>query len=123
MKTVHVIMLTAFAAFVAAATPLFGQEGEMLRTMPHGTYQCALPGDAAGDAFTIVPDAQFRIGSASRYNSAQGGGTYLLRGVELVFTAGPRKGERYKRIGDNQVQRIRPDGSLEKLICTRLASR
>ena len=92
----------------------------MLRTMPHGRYQCTLPGDADGLAFVEVEDANFSIGTASRYISADGGGTYLLRGRELVFTRGPRKGERFKRVGANQLQRRNEDGSLSKLLCTRI---
>ncbi|MGB3469943.1 MAG: elongation factor P [Erythrobacter sp.] len=120
MKTTHVIMLTAFAAAVAAASPLLGQEGRMLRTMPHGTYQCALPGDASADAYEVVEEAGFSIGTASRYTSAKGGGTYLMRGNELVFTRGPKKGQQFKRIGTNQLRQLNADGSLGKLLCTRL---
>lgn len=120
MKTSHVILLTAFAAAVAAVSPLLGQEGRMLRTMPHGTYQCALPGDADGQAYKVVKDAEFSIDTASRYDSAKGGGTYLMRGTELVFTRGPKKGERFNRIGANQLRQVNADGTLGKLLCTRL---
>ena len=122
MKTAHVLMLTAFAAAIAAAAPLLAQEGRALRTMPHGTYECALPGDAAGKAYRVVPQAQFKIGTASRYTSAKGGGTYLLRGRDFVFTRGPKKGERYSRVGDNQLRIKKADGSLGRMLCTRLGS-
>jgi hypothetical protein len=122
MKTSHVIILTAFAAVIAAAGPLIAQEGRMLRTMPHGTYQCALPGDALGEAARVVDSQSFRITTASRYKSDAGSGTYLLRGRELIFTSGPRKGEQFKRIGNNQLQRIGENGEPEKLRCTRLGS-
>lgn len=92
----------------------------MLRTMPRGDYQCALPGDAAADAYDVVPEAAFRIAPASRYFSAKGDGTYLMRGRELVFTRGPKKGEQFKRVGRNQLQLMKADGSLSKLLCTRL---
>ncbi|MDY7098278.1 MAG: elongation factor P [Pseudomonadota bacterium] len=121
MKTAHVLMLTAFAAAVAAAAPLLAQEGRMLDTMPHGVYQCSLPGDADGEAYKVVKSAEFEISTASRYTSAKGSGTYLLKGREFVFTKGPRKGERYKRLGPNQLQRRSEDGSLGKLLCTRIA--
>ncbi len=120
MKTVHVVLLTAFAAAVAAAGPLIAQEGRMLRTLPHGTYQCALPGDAEGQAYKVIEEEGFRISTASRYRSAAGSGTYLLRGRELLFTSGPRKGEQYKRVANGQLQRMAKNGELEKLRCTRL---
>lgn len=123
MKTSHVILLTAFAAALAAASPLLAQDGRMLRTMPHGSYQCALPGDASGDAYKVVDQANFSIGTASRYTSAQGGGTYLLRGNELVFTRGPKKGQQFKRVGTNQLRKMNADGSLGKLLCTKLGGR
>jgi hypothetical protein len=119
MKTLHVIILTAFAAVVAAASPLLAQEGRMLRTMPHGEYECALPGDAAREAYRVVPQASFGIAAASRYRTAEGVGTYLMRGEELVFTGGPRKGEQFRRVGPNQLQRLKEDGSVSKLLCTR----
>lgn len=92
----------------------------MLTTMPHGEYQCAMPGDAAGDAFEPRPEESFSIGTASRYFSARGKGVYLMRGKELVFTRGPRKGEEFRRIGRYQLQRVNPDGKLAKLLCTRI---
>lgn len=122
MKTTHVLMLTAFAALVAAAAPLVAQDGRPLRTMPHGDYQCALPGDADGLDYVVVEEESFEISTASRYIIADGGGTYLMRGRELVFTSGPKKGEQFKRVGANQLQRMRGDGSLGRLLCTRLGS-
>ncbi|MEM9312921.1 MAG: elongation factor P [Pseudomonadota bacterium] len=122
MKTTHVLMLTAFAALVAAAAPLIAQDGRPLRTMPHGTYQCALPGDADGLAYDVVEEEGFKIGTSSRYTIATGGGTYLMRGRELVFTSGPKKGEQFKRVGANQLQRMKADGTLSQLRCTRLGS-
>ena len=121
MKTSHVLILTAFAVVIAAAGPLIAQEGRPLRTMPHGVYQCALPGDADGLAFEVVEEEGFKIKPASRYSNAQGGGTYLMRGKELVFTRGPKKGEEFQRVGTNQLQRMKDDGSLDKLLCTRLS--
>ncbi|MEO1731268.1 MAG: elongation factor P [Pseudomonadota bacterium] len=121
MKTSHVLILTAFAAVIAAAGPLIAQEGRPLRTMPHGVYQCALPGDADGLAFEVVEAEAFKIKPASRYSNAQGVGTYLMRGKELVFTRGPKKGEEFQRVGTNQLQRMKDDGSVGRLLCTRLS--
>jgi hypothetical protein len=121
MKTPHVVLLTALAAAIAAAGTVKAQEGRMLRTLPHGTYQCALPGDADGLAFKVVEEEEFRIDTASRYRTSEGSGTYLLRGRELVLTSGPRKGQMYKLVRNNELQRINADGSLGKLRCTRLS--
>lgn len=121
MKTTHVLILTVLAA-AAAAGPLIAQDGRPLRTMPHGVYQCALPGDAEGVAFKIVDDANFRIKPASRYSTVKGGGTYLMRGRELVFTQGPKKGERFLRVGTNQLQLLKNDGAPTPLRCTRLTA-
>ena len=121
MKTSHVLILTAFAAVIAAAGPLIAQEGRPLRTMPHGIYQCALPGDADGLAVEVVEAEGFKIKPASRYSNTEGGGTYLMRGRELVFTRGPKKGEEFRRVGSNQLQRVDENGALTKLLCTRLS--
>jgi len=139
MKTIHVILLTSFAAGLAAVSPAIGQEdsitagaptspaaspaGGPLRTMPHGTYQCALPGDAGGAAFDVSEGESFRIFTASRYESGDGAGTYIQRGTALTFTRGPRKGERFQRVGDNQLRKLAEDGTRSDLLCTRLGSR
>lgn len=120
MKNTHVLILTALAAAIAAGAPLIAQEGRPLRTMPHGDYQCALPGDAEADSFVVVDSEGFTIGTSSRYSVSEGGGTYLMRGRDFVFTSGPRKGVRFKRMGTNQLQRLNADGSLDRLLCTRL---
>ena len=134
MKTVHVILLTLFAAGLAAGVPAVSKNesktaaaplppGGPLRTMPHGNYECALPGDAGGETITVVEAESFRISTASRYTSADGDGTYLMRGDNLVFTRGPKKDERFVRIGDNQLRKLDADGERTRLLCTRLGSR
>ncbi|TRD09994.1 elongation factor P [Erythrobacter insulae] len=118
MKTRYIFLLTAVAAAVAAAAPMMAQNtpaGGPLQTMPHGTYQCALPGDAGGDAFRVVKSEEFRLGASSSYSNADGNGIYLLKGKSLTFTRGPKKGEQFTRVGTNQLKR-------GKLICTRLGS-
>ncbi|MEM7664674.1 MAG: elongation factor P [Pseudomonadota bacterium] len=131
MKMRYVILLTAFAAALAAGSPFAAgaqssgdntsrpPAGGMLRTMPRGTYQCALPGDAAGSAFNVVEEEQFRIGNASSYRTDAGRGTYLLRGDELTFTRGPKKDQKFRRIGTNQLRKL-DGGKMTKLVCTRL---
>lgn len=149
MRTRHIIALTVVAAAIAgssgnflsaegpvlkpvlsavngsealAATPNEQTEGGPLGTMPHGRYQCALPGDAVGAAINVVETASFRISQASSYKNAEGSGIYLMRGKMLTFTRGPKKGEKFERVGSSQLQQVNADGSLSKLICTRLGS-
>jgi hypothetical protein len=92
----------------------------VLGILQHGTYQCALPGDAGGEAYRVVPEESFRIGTASSYVNDKGNGIYLLRGDEVVFTRGPKKDQRFIRLGDNTLRKLNLDGSPSKLICTRL---
>ncbi|MEM6584665.1 MAG: elongation factor P [Pseudomonadota bacterium] len=122
MKTTHVLILTSLAAAIAASVPSGAQDGRPLRTLPHGTYECALPGDATGDAFTAVKAEDFRVLPGSGYRDAGGKrGVYLLRGNELVFTSGSKKGQKFRRLGNNTVKRIKEDGELSRLTCTRLS--
>jgi hypothetical protein len=136
MKNRAILLLGVFAAGLAAVLvdPAFGQEraaarpqsgrgtpiGDMLGTMQHGTYQCALPGDAGGQAYLPQPDEEFRIAPGSSYHSPQGIGVYLMQGANLLFTRGPKKDQRFRRIGPNTLQQVAEDGTLSKLICTRL---
>lgn len=123
MKTAHVLILTALAAAIAAAVPSGAQDGRPLRTLPHGTYQCALPGDAQGEAFETVESEGFSIIPGSGYRDAKGvRGIYLLRGNELVFTSGPKKGQRFQRQGNNTLKRLEASGEIGRLTCTRLGS-
>jgi len=135
MKPLHVALLTGLAVVLASAPAISQQEpnpqrinadlpnGGSLGTMPHGSYQCALPGDASGAAFSIQEDENFRIFTASRYEVNEGSGTYILRGDELTFTRGPKKGQRFERVGDNQLRQLDADGERSALLCTRLGSR
>jgi len=136
MKTRYVFLLIISAAAAAAFLPGGVQAQDrnasrpqgraaapasgMLGILQHGTWQCALPGDAGGEAFIEVPEEGFRIGTASSYVNAQGNGIYLLHGTEVVFTRGPKKDERYRVLGENTLQKLDPDGSPSRLICTRL---
>ena len=136
MRTRYILLLVISAAALAAFGSGLGfaqdrkasrpQEsapapgGGMLGTLQRGTWECALPGDAGGLAFVAVEAEGFRIGNASSYTSPEGRGIYLLRGRELIFTRGPKKDERFQVLGDNTVQKLEADGSLSRLICTRL---
>jgi len=110
------ILLLAVTAAPALAQ---GQVG----TAERGTYACELPGTAAGAAGIAQPDESFTIASASRYQSARGGGTYLRQGKTIRFTGGPRKGEAYSMESDNFLRRLGPDGKPGRLRCVRSGGR
>lgn len=139
MRTRTIILLAICAAAIAAfgsgyadaqdrkaaapsARPLAAADGGMLETIQRGEWQCALPGDAGGEAYVVVPEEGFRIGNASGYRNAEGRGIYLLRGAQLVFTRGPKQNERYRVLGENTLRKLAEDGSDTKLICTRLGN-
>lgn len=105
-----------------AATQPFPARAEMLETMPKGQYQCALPGDAAGEAWRPVEGTNFRIINASSYKAPDGSrGTYLLTGKTFVFTNGPFSNMRFERTGDNLLRKIEPDGKPGRILCARSA--
>ncbi|MDP5103894.1 MAG: elongation factor P [Erythrobacter sp.] len=128
MKTRYIFLLIVSAAAAAAFLPrdargqnsAAGPAQGVLGVLQHGNWECALPGDAGTTAFVVLPDESFRIGTASSYSSAAGTGIYLMRGNEVVFTRGPKKDQRFRRLGDNTLQKLNPDGSPSKIICTRL---
>jgi hypothetical protein len=95
--------------------------GGMLGTLQRGEWECALPGDAAGEAYVVVPEEGFRIGNASSYRTPDGGrGIYLIRGTELIFTRGPKKDQRFEVLGENSLRKLEADGTPGKLFCTRV---
>lgn len=114
-------MRKAFIFTVAAAQlAITPAQAQMLRTMPHGPYECALPGAASREAWLPQEKESFRIARASRYRNDQGRGTYILKGDELTFTAGPKNGEKLRRTGTNELRSINEDGSTGRLICVRV---
>ncbi|MEQ5786807.1 elongation factor P [Erythrobacter sp. NFXS35] len=138
MRTRYIFMLTLCAAAIATfgsglagaqdrnaarpqGSPGIAPGGTMLRTLQRGEWECALPGDAGGKAYQVVEAEGFRIGNASSYRNPQGRGIYLMRGDELVFTRGPKTDEKFRRLGDNMLQKLNPDGSTSRLICTRVS--
>lgn len=138
MQTRYVLLLVAFAAGLAAigiGSDARGQDREAARPAPrpdapsggtlgilgHGTWECALPGDAGGEAFIVVPEEGFKIGAASSYVTHAGGrGIYLLRGTEVVFTRGPKKDERFRVMGQNTLHKLNADGTESRMVCTRI---
>ena len=112
------VLLAAIPILASVATALTAQGNGPLATLPVGRYQCSLPGDAGGSAWTPI-DKRFSIKNASRYLHPEGTGTYLMSGDELVFTRGPLKNERYKRMGTSMLRMKNEDGSLSRIRCAR----
>lgn len=114
-----IFLVTLIAMTAPAAMPAAAQDGGMLKTMPHGRYECALPGDATGAAWEPVPEASFKLSTASSYSSKAGRGTYMMKGKDFTFTRGPMKGIKLRRTGTNELQAVESDGSLGRMICVR----
>ncbi len=109
----------AVAMIVGAAAPALAFDGSTLKTMPRGTYQCALPGDAELAPMRYIAEESFTIGASSSYSTAQGRGNYLLKGKHFTFTSGPKRGQKFRHTGTHELQKLESDGSLGKLICSR----
>lgn len=88
-------------------------------TIARGEYICELPGDVTGSVGIEQPDEHFTIQSASRYSSAQGGGTYLRRGDRVSMTSGPRNGASYIIIGRDFLRKLDSNGEPSRLRCLR----
>ena len=109
----------ALCAAILAATKATAAHD--IGVVPQGRYQCALPGDAEGRAYVAMPDLSFRISSASRYSHVSGKGIYLFEGDTLVFTRGPLKDMRLRRIPGGLFQQVKSDGTLGRVRCNRIA--
>lgn len=107
--------LTLITALVAVPALAQGPIG----TAQRGAYTCELPGNAAGAAGIAQPQDDFRIASASRYQSARGDGTYLRQGNTIRFTSGPRAGEAYRMESESFFRRVDADGKPGRLRCVR----
>ena len=102
---------------VLLAAPAAAVPGGDIDTLEIGRYVCELPGDALGPRGVVQPAEDFAIIFGSRYEANDVRGTYLLTGVQIVFTSGPRKGERYHRITQGFLRRQNADGSDGDLRC------
>jgi hypothetical protein len=117
MRAMKRIAIATLLAAVVIHTPA---QADILKTMPHGPYECALPGDAAGAAWIPLEGEGFTISRASRYRSPEGRGTYIMKGDELTFTAGPKNGQQLRRTGTNELRAINKDGTTGRMICVRV---
>lgn len=89
-----------------------------LDVLPQGQYGCWTAGIASGPAVTNTPPT-FTIIRGSSYQSATGGGTYLLASDLLTFTRGPLKDMRLRRDRDGFWRQIARDGEPGRLKCSR----
>ena len=103
---------------ILPAAPVAAQDTGALGTIERGMYMCELPGTAAGAAGIPQPEEHFAIRSASRYSSPEGRGTYLRRGDILMFTSGPRNGDRYRIMSRGFLRKIE-NGEPGRLRCVR----
>mgnify|MGYP000019294867 CR=1 FL=1 len=55
-----------------------------------------MPGDATGPVGLRVPEADFRVLNASSYTTANGAGTYLLRGDDIIMISRSGQASRFK---------------------------
>lgn len=104
-------------ALTLLATPALAVPGGEIGSLQLGRYTCELPGDALGPRGEVRPAEDFAIIFGSRYEAKGTRGTYLLTGDQVVFTSGPRKGERYHRITQAFLRRQNADGTDGDLRC------
>ncbi|MEL7689511.1 hypothetical protein [Citromicrobium bathyomarinum] len=108
-----------FTSVAAGASPTPPPQAGRLDTLPIGSYQCTLPGDASGPAWHRVPEGDFKILNASSYEAKGSSGVYLLRGDLVTFTRGPLKGMSLERTGRTMLRERADDGSLGDMRCVR----
>lgn len=108
--------LVALAAAISSTTSV--KAASDLSVLPLGRYGCWTAGVASGPA-TIDTPPTFVIVRGSSYQSASGGGTYLLASDLLTFTRGPLKDMRLRQAEDGLWQQVAPDGEPGRLKCSR----
>lgn len=111
--------LPAVAACVCLSVTAYAAPGGKLGTLPLGEYHCALPGDAAGQAWVPLEEKHFNIGNASTYHTPEGSGTYLLTGKRATFTRGPMIGMKFERTGSGTLRWLDENDDLTKVRCVR----
>jgi uncharacterized cupin superfamily protein len=102
-----------------ATGPALAAPGGPITTLEPGRYVCELPGDATGPAGLRQDDESFVVLNATSYTAPGGRGTYLVTGDMVTITSGPKNGQQFRRISDNFLRRIGPDGQESVLRCVR----
>ncbi len=117
MKYLNSILALGAAVTAVLSTPAHTQG--RLELLPPGEYVCALPGDAAGGAWIEQTGKGFSVTGGSTYRTANGGGTYLMKGKLVTFTRGPMKNMQLMRLGSGMLQQVDREGRLGRLRCHR----
>lgn len=107
------------ALFVVASGAALAVPGGPIDVLAPAAYACEMPGDATNAAGYRVDAENFAIADSTSYFTPEGRGTYLLTGDELVLTSGPKNGNRYRRVSDNFLRKLGPDGKETELRCVR----
>lgn len=104
---------------ILAAGPALAVPGGMIDALSPGSYVCELPGDATGPAGRRQNGEGFTVLNAGTYEAGGLRGTYLLTGDLLTMTSGPKNGHKFRRLSDNFLRRLGPDGKESALRCVR----
>lgn len=107
------------ALLVAASGAALAVPGGPIDVLAPAAYACEMPGDATNAAGYRVDAENFAIANSTSYFTPDGRGTYLLTGDDLVLTSGPKSGNRYRRVSDNFLRKLGPDGKETALRCVR----
>ncbi len=102
-----------------ATGPALAAPGGPLDSLEPGRYVCELPGDAAGPAGVRQDNESFVVLNASSYETAAGRGTYLVTGDVVTITSGPKNSQKFRRLSDNFLRKLGPDGKDSTLRCVR----
>lgn len=108
------------ASLLALSAAAFAVPGGPIDVLAPAAYVCELPGDASTAAGYRVDSENFEVVDSTSYRVGQSRGTYLLTGDNLVLTSGPKRGNRYRRISDNFLRKVGPDGKDSDLRCVRM---
>lgn len=112
-------MMKSALGLLALTLPLAALGASDLDVLPQGRYACWTAGTATGPALTGNPERSFTIVRGSSYETATGGGTYLLAGDILTFTRGPLKDMRLRGSREGYWQNVDREGGLQPLKCSR----
>ena len=107
------------ALIVVASGAALAVPGGPIDVLAPAAYACEMPGDATNAAGYRVDAENFAIADSTSYFTPEGRGTYLLTGDDLVLTSGPKNGNRYRRVSDNFLRKLGPDGKETELRCVR----
>ena len=107
------------ALLVAASGAALAVPGGPIDVLAPAAFACEMPGDATNAAGYRVDAENFAIANSTSYFTPEGRGTYLLTGDDLVLTSGPKYGNRYRRVSDNFLRKLGPDGKETALRCVR----